>query len=106
MEPDLIEILPDIFVNTSLALLHGIYWGVGSGTGAIFSGIHVTQNGFRQTSLLFTWMTIAVGFMYLAVELLMFVIDIRIDDDPDKSSMSSTGSEADVSSEGASSEYE
>ena len=87
-------------------MLHGIYWGVGSGSGAIFSGIHVAQSGFKHTFLLFTWMTIAVGFMYLAVELLTFVIDIRISGVPNKTSISSTGSEADVSSEGASSEDE
>lgn len=52
-------------------------------------------------------MTIAVGFMYLCVELLTYVIDIKIsDDDPNNTSTSSTGSEADVSSEGVSSEDE
>lgn len=94
------------YYSTSLALLHGIYWGVGSGSGALFSGLHVNSNGFKETFLIFTWMTTAVAFIYLAVELLTFVIDIKTNGDSDKLATSSSGSEADVSSEGASSENE
>ena len=47
-------------------------------------------------------MTVAVGFIYLAVELLTIVIDTKINDDIDKLPTSSTGSDADVSGEGAS----
>ncbi|XP_028415612.1 major facilitator superfamily domain-containing protein 6-like [Dendronephthya gigantea] len=86
------------------ALLHGIYWAIGSGSGAIISGLHITYNGFRKTFLVFTFMTAAVAFIYFTVELLMFVIDIKTLDDQDQSSItSSTGSDADVSSEGQSS---
>ena len=82
-----------------LALLHGIYWGVGSGSGALFSGIHIKYNSIKETFLVFTWMTTAVAFIYLAVELLMFVIEMKINGDNDKPPKSSSGSEADVSSE-------
>ena len=88
------------------ALLHGIYWGVGSGSGALFSGIHVNHNGFKETFIIFTWMTTAVGFIYLTVELLTIVIDTKINDDIDKLPTSSTGSDADISSEGASEQSE
>lgn len=90
----------------SLALLHGIYWAVGSGSGAIISGLHINYNGFRKTFLVFTFLTTAVAFVYLAVELLMFVIDLNLPDDQQSFITSSTGSDADVSSEGQSSQAE
>jgi hypothetical protein len=83
-------------------LLHGIYWGVGTGSGTLFSGIHLNYNGFQETFIIFIWMTTAVAFIYLAVELLMMVIDTKVNDDSGKRPTSSTGSDADISSEGAS----
>ena len=50
-------------------------------------------------------MTAAVAFIYLIIELLTMVIDLKIDDN-DKSLMSTTGSDADISSEGESFESE
>ena len=87
-------------------MLHGIYWGVGSGSDALFSGLHVNSNGVKETFLIFTWMTTAVAFIYLAVELLTFVIDIKVNGDSDKLATSSSGSGADVGSEEGRSENE
>ena len=58
-----------------LAVLQGIYWGLGTGCGSIFGGYCLERVGFSQTFLVFTVITCVVAFVFLIVQLLSYLVN-------------------------------
>ena len=57
------------------AILQGIYWGFGTGCGAVFGGYCLQRIGFRQTFLAFTVITCVVAFVFLVAQLTVYIKD-------------------------------
>lgn len=56
-------------------ILQGIYWGIGTGCGAIFGGYCLEHVGFPQTFLIFTVITCIVAFVFFVVQMMLFLND-------------------------------
>lgn len=84
------------------AILHGIYWGLGTGSGAIFGGYCLQNVGFPRTFLSFTAITCIVAFVFLVIQLIAHVRNFESPND----TLSERTSEFDGDDEGDSSSVE
>ena len=65
-----------------LAILQGIYWGFGTGCGAILGGYYVEYSGFTRSFIGFSIIASIVCIIFLILQILLYLInpEIALDD--------------------------